>query len=112
FFKDRLFLTAAYYNNRSSNQLLGNPLPGTTGFTSIQSNLNATVQNTGLEFTLRNTNFQIKDFEWSSSVNLTLPKNKLVAFEGLENSAYRNSFVIGQPATVKKLYHYLGIDPE
>lgn len=112
FYKDRLFFTAAYYNNRSSSQLLGDPLSGTTGFNLIQANLNATVQNTGLEFTLRNTNFQTKDFEWNSSVNITLPKNKLVAFANLENSAYRNVFVIGQPATVKKLYHYLGIDPE
>src|SRR5690606_35172781 len=47
---DRIMLSTSYYRNRSSSQLVGIPLPGTTGFTTIQSNLDATVQNTGLEF--------------------------------------------------------------
>ena len=53
FFKDRLLLTAAWYRNRSSNQLVGIPLAGTTGFSSIQANLDATIENRGWEFTLQ-----------------------------------------------------------
>src|SRR5690606_15555621 len=44
FFNDRIFFTAAWYRNRSSNQLVGIPLAGTTGFPSISANLGATVQ--------------------------------------------------------------------
>lgn len=36
FLKDRLFLTAAYYRNRSSDQLVGIPMPATTGFTALK----------------------------------------------------------------------------
>ena len=112
FLKDRIFLTLGYYRNRSSNQLVGTPLPSTTGFTTLQANLAATVQNTGLEITLHTANAQKKDFEWSTDFNFTLPKNKLVAFPGLESSTYKNQYVIGKSINIQKLYHYTGIDPQ
>jgi len=47
FLKDRILATISYYRNRSSDQLVGYPLAPTTGFSSIEYNLPATVQNTG-----------------------------------------------------------------
>jgi TonB-linked SusC/RagA family outer membrane protein len=111
FLQDRIFVTAAWYKNRSSNQLVGIPLPGTTGFTSVQENLDATVENRGLEVTLRTVNFQNKDFSWSVNFNISTAKNKLVSFPGLEASTYRNQFVIGQPISIIKVLHYTGVDP-
>jgi TonB-linked SusC/RagA family outer membrane protein len=112
FFKDRIFLSTAWFQNRSSNQLIGVPLPGTTGFSSVQANLDATVQNTGYEIELHTVNFQQKDFKWTTSLNFTAPKNKLIQFPGLEGSVYANTFVIGESISIQKLYHYTGIDPE
>jgi TonB-linked SusC/RagA family outer membrane protein len=111
FLKDRIFLTAAYFRNRSSNQLVGIPLPGTTGFSSLQANLNATVQNTGLELELRTVNFQKNDFNWTTSINLTAPKNKLLEFPDLEGSTYANTLVIGKALGIQKVYHFTGINP-
>lgn len=110
--KDRIFFTLAWYENRSSNQLVGVPLPGTTGFTSIQDNLGATVQNKGVEFTLRTTNFQSKDFSWITSFNISASKNKLLEFPELEGSTYRNQFVIGQPTNISLLYIFKGVNPQ
>lgn len=112
FLKDRIFVTAAWYRNRSSNQLVGIPLPGTTGFTSLQANLDATVQNTGYEFTLRTENVQGKDFDWSTSFNISVAKNELLSFPDLATSTYVNQFVIGEPLNIRLVYHYTGIDPE
>ena len=112
FLKDRVFFTLGWYDNRSSDQLTGVPLPGTTGFTSIQANLNATVQNTGLELTLRTVNFQQKDFSWTSNFNLTVAKNKLLSFPDLESSTYANQYIIGQSLSIQKVYHYTGVDPQ
>ena len=112
FFKDRIFLTAAWYRNRSSNQLVGTPLAATTGFTAMQTNLDATVENSGLEFTLRMANISTPNFNWSTSFNLTLPKNKLLAFPGLAESGYKNTYVIGEPVTIVKLFQYKGVNPE
>lgn len=111
-FDDHIFLTASFYDNRSSNQLTGIPMPGTTGFSSIQSNLNAVVQNKGTEFTLRTVNIQKGNWSWISNFNLTFAKTKLLEFPNLENSTYANTFVIGQPLNIKKVYHYTGVDTQ
>lgn len=112
FLQDKIFLTTSWYRNRSSNQLVGLPLPGTTGFTSIQANLDATVQNTGFEATLRTVNFKTDHFEWSTSFNITAAGNKLLSFPGLETSSYRNDYVVGEPTTIRKLFHFTGVNPQ
>lgn len=111
FLNDRILFSASTYRNRSSNQLVGLPLPGTTGFPSIQTNLNATVENKGLEFTLRTENIKSTNFSWVSNFNITKAGNKLLSFPGLETSAYRNQYVIGQPTTIQKLFQFTGVDP-
>lgn len=112
FLKDRIFVTAAWYNNRSSNQLTGMPLPGTTGFLALQSNLDATVQNRGVELTLRTVNIQKNNLSWSSNLNLTMARNTLLKFPDLESSTYSNQYVIGQPLNIQKVYHFTGVDPQ
>jgi len=112
FLQDRIFTTVAWYQNRSSNQLVGIPLPGTTGFTSLQANLEATVENTGLEWTLRTLNFTAKNFTWTTNFNLTFAHNKLVDFPGLESSTYNQKYRIGQPLNIALLYQYKGINPQ
>ncbi|MFV5692916.1 SusC/RagA family TonB-linked outer membrane protein [Flavobacterium sp. LT1R49] len=111
FFNDRIFLTAGWFRNTSSSQLVGIPLPGTTGFSSIQANLDASVQNDGMELTLRTVNFQRKDFGWSSNFNISVLNNKLLRFPDLESSTYANKYVIGSPLNIVKVYHFTGLDP-
>ncbi|MEO8235825.1 MAG: SusC/RagA family TonB-linked outer membrane protein, partial [Flavobacterium sp.] len=110
FFKDRIFLSLAAYNNRSSSQLVGIPMPATTGFPSIQGNLKATVQNRGYEVSLRTTNMQNKEFKWTTNFNIAVSKNKLLSFPDLEGSTYRNQFVIGEALNIRKVYHYTGLN--
>jgi len=112
FFADRLFLTAAWYRNRSSSQLVGLPLPGTTGFASLQANLDAEVENSGLELSLHSVNIKTKTFSWSTDINFTSTKNKLNSFPDLEGSTYKHQYIVGQPLGIVKLYHFTGIDPE
>jgi TonB-dependent starch-binding outer membrane protein SusC len=112
FLRDRIMLKSNYYYNRSSNELLQSPVPQITGFSTVLENLPATVQNTGWEFTLNTTNIKSKDVWWTSSINLTIPRNKLIAFPNLSNSPYAGSLVIGKPIGVKELYHLDGVDPQ
>lgn len=111
FFKERIGFNVSYYRNSSDNQLVGLPLPSTTGFTSVQTNLDATVENKGLEFELRATPVKTKTFSWQSDFNLTVPKNRLIAFPNLEGSTYANQYVIGYSTSIAKVYEFLGIDP-
>lgn len=112
FIRNRIRLEASYYENKSDNLLVGMPLPGTTGFASINSNLDATVKNTGFELSIHTKNIDKPKLSWESTFILTAPKNELVKFEGLEESPYVNRFAIGHPLNIIKLYNYQGINPE
>jgi len=112
FFNGRVAPSVSWYRNRSSNQLVGIPLPGTTGFSSVQANLAATVENSGWEFTLRTLNIDKKDVQWSMNLNLSIPRNKLIDFPNLKESTYANRYVVGLPITIQKVYNYTGINKE
>lgn len=112
FLKDRIFLSAGWYRSRSSSQLVGIPLPGTTGFTSIQANLDATVENKGIEFSLRTVNLKSQSFNWITNFNISASQNSLVSFPNLQGSTYKNQYVIGQPLNIRKVYHYTGLNTD
>lgn len=111
-FRNKVNINTAWYRNRSSNQLVGYQLPAMTGFSSVLANLDATVQNTGWELELNARPFSKGKFQWETSFNITFPKNKLISFPGLEGSTYSNTYVIGQPTSIVKLFNLEGIDPK
>jgi len=111
FLKNRILLNAAWYRNRSGNELVSYALPSITGFTGYIANLPAVVQNRGLEFEVNTTNVQSNQFTWTTSINLTIPKNTLLSFPGLQSSGYANSYVVGQPLNIVQKYHFLGVNP-
>jgi TonB-linked SusC/RagA family outer membrane protein len=111
FLKDDILLSAVYYLNKSSNQLINYRLPGQTGFTSIIKNFPAVVSNEGFEFSFTSKNLNTKNFKWNLSANITIPKNKLNSFQGLASSSYSKSYVIGKSLNIVYGYHLLGVDP-
>ena len=111
FLKDRINLGVSWYRNRSSNQLVGYPLPTMTGFTSVTANLPATVQNTGWELELSSINIQNSNFRWQTAFNLSFPKNELISFPGIEDTSYDAIYKVGHPLSLVYLYRYTGIDP-
>jgi len=110
FLKDRILISGSYFRNRTANQLVGYSLPTITGFSSVTANLPAVVQNTGFEFTLNTINVQSKNLKWTSSLNLTIPRNKLVSYPNLAGSSYATTYVVGKSLFVQQLYHYTGLD--
>ncbi len=109
-FKDRIYINANYFRNRSGNQLVTEPVSFVTGFASTPANLPALVQNSGGEFTLNSANIKTKTFSWRTMFNLTIPRNKLVSFPGLANSPYSSSYIVGQPITIQKVFHMVGVN--
>lgn len=112
FFKDRVLFEVNYANNRSSDQLLSYQVPYyASGFGVVNSNFPAVVRNTSWEFSLYTTNLSTKKLVWTSSINLTVPKNTLVAFPDLASSSYASRLIIGQPVNISRQFHFLGVDP-
>jgi TonB-linked SusC/RagA family outer membrane protein len=111
FFNNGILLNATYYRNRESNQLVNYPLPAQVGISSVLGNLDATVQNKGLEFSVSSTNVTTKKFSWRTSFNLSFNRNKLLAFPNLASSSYSSQYAIGQPTTMIYGYLYKDVNP-
>jgi TonB-dependent starch-binding outer membrane protein SusC len=110
-FQDKLNVSVSYYRNRSGNQLANTILPQTAGYNSITTNLPALIENKGWEFTLQNNTIQNRDFKWSIIANLSIPKNKLVKFDNIDKTTFKNSYIIGEPISAIKVFRTDGIDP-
>lgn len=112
FLDDKINASLNWYRNRSSNQLVGYQLSAVTGFSSVQANLPATVENSGIEIELSANPLPASSgIQWKSALNLSIPKSKLISFPGLEGSPYASSYIVGYPTTIARLYHLEGIDP-
>ena len=111
FLKDRILFNTNYYQNRSSNQLVGYPISQVSGFATVPLNLPAVIQNTGWEMELNTINISKPDFSWTTGFNITLPSNKLIEYPELASSSNANTYVVGEPLTIVKVVPTLGIDP-
>lgn len=110
FVNDKILFSVVWYRHRTGNQLISYQLPSQAGFTSVVANFPASIENSGWELQASTVNIKTKRFSWSSSFNLTIPKNKLLAFPGMEATPYRNRYVIGQSLNVINVFRYLGIN--
>ncbi len=78
--KNRLSVSFDYYTRLSTDLLLNVPILAATGFTSYLSNAGS-ARNNGWELQVSSKNM-VGAFEWSTSVNLSHNKNKLVSLPG------------------------------
>lgn len=110
--QNRILVSANWFLNRSSNQLIPYSLPSQAGFSFILRNFPGVVENKGWEIEATTINIQRKAFSWKTSFNISIPKNTLIAFPGLERSGYANTYRIGKPLAARIGYLFLGVDPE
>ncbi|MFC4211250.1 SusC/RagA family TonB-linked outer membrane protein [Pedobacter lithocola] len=111
FFSDRIFLKADYFRNRVSDLLNTITIASQTGSTGYTANLDATVQNKGFEFELNTVNIASGDFRWTTNINLTIMRNKLLEFDNLANTFYASTYVVGEPTDIRRFYNYTGVNP-
>ena len=110
FFNNRISAEYSYYSNRSSNQLLSRPLSSVTGYSSYVLNSDALIRTSGSEIMLSSNNIKAKHFNWSTTINVSVPKSKILR---LPSQANQNSnYVLNKPVTGKLLYKYNGVNPE
>ncbi|RKF31885.1 hypothetical protein BCY89_17200 [Sphingobacterium siyangense] len=112
FFRDRIFLTANYYNNRSDNQLINIVLAPQTGYNSYFGNTPALIENKGLELELSSVNIQKEKFSWKTNFNITFPSNTLLEYPGLASSSDVRRYVIGESTRIVRGFQFTGVDPQ
>lgn len=109
---DRIHASISYYQNRSQNQLVGFPLPPSTGFNSVTGNFPAVVRNKGVEMVVVVQFMQRDRFSWTMSANMSIPRNTLLEFPDLDRTpGYSNQYVVGYPLSIRKGYSYIGVNP-
>jgi TonB-linked SusC/RagA family outer membrane protein len=72
--------TVDYFNKNTTNLLYDMPIQGTSGFTSITSNIGS-MRNHGLEFGI-NTNVYLGRVKWTSDFNISFIRNKITSLVG------------------------------
>ncbi|MDR0698999.1 MAG: TonB-dependent receptor [Tannerella sp.] len=83
FFNNRINGTVDYYQKKTTNMLLNLPVPQSTGYVSILSNIGR-IDNHGFEFLVNTVNVDIKNFSWQSGISFSTMKNKVKDLGGIE----------------------------
>ncbi len=105
FLRDRITFEFDYYNKVTDDLLLNADLPRTTGINTAFKNVGK-MSNEGFEFSLNTKNVHSKDFQWSSSFNISFNRNKVLALSDKQNVLART---VNFNSSYSSLYSYISI---
>lgn len=111
FLNSRLNMEGNFYINRDGKQLTSITTPAFTGFPSVVGNWPAVIRNKGVELMLDATIVNTNTWGVTARFQVSKNNNVLVAFPGLEDSPYKDTYKIGRSVTAKSYSHYIGINP-
>ncbi|WP_345232729.1 TonB-dependent receptor [Olivibacter ginsenosidimutans] len=109
-FNERISGTIDYFQKKTFNMLLDLPIPTTTGFTSILSNVGS-IRNTGWDFGITTQNL-IGDFAWTTNINLSTLHNNVLNLGGIgqiitgDAGQTNQVFIIREGLPVYSFYGY------
>jgi TonB-linked SusC/RagA family outer membrane protein len=117
-FIDRINVTFDYYKRNSSDLIYNLPVSqvggyynDSYGYTTPQNI--GEMQNQGFELSISTTNFNTKDFNWTTSFNIAHNSNKLVKLDGEQDEIVSGVTIhrVGEPYYSYYMYEYAGVDP-
>jgi TonB-linked SusC/RagA family outer membrane protein len=111
--RNRITVELDLYQKVTSDLLLFASIPPSSGFSQIYKNVGK-VQNKGLELTVNTTNIQTKNFNWTTSFNISFNRNKLLQLaEGQEaigrSTGFSNTLFSQANAYIAKIGQPLGL---
>ena len=117
-FRSRINLDVNVYNKRTNNNLIGVPLPFTTGFPSLNQNIGE-IENKGVDIELNTVNIRSNDFDWNTSFNIGFLKNTVLSLpankdeEGRDHLAISTAqrAIVGYSRNTFYLIRYKGVNP-
>jgi hypothetical protein len=112
-FFNRFSLTADFYQRDTKDLLMEKPVYAATGFVSVMDNVGQ-IRNKGFEIEASSVNINSKDFRWSTSLNLSSNKSKVIKTTN-EHSEFINGRLIhreGEAFNTIYVLEYAGVDPE
>jgi len=102
--QNRITFEGDLYQRTTKNLLLNAPVPRSSGYGSIPSNIGS-VRNRGLELALNTVNIQGTDFTWNTTFNISFLQNRILALGAAGDDIYpgpnflnqTNVLRVGQP---------------
>ena len=112
FFKNSLDVSMDFYVKKTSDMLLNMPIPSFGAFPNSPFFNAGDLKNTGFEIEVRSSNIQTKDFSWTTSLNLSHNKNKIVKLADLPEFIDGN-YIRKEGCSYATIYlrEYAGVDP-
>ena len=112
-FDERVSIIFDYYYKKTTDLLLKREIPYTSGFETCYENIGA-VSNKGVEFTLNTHNIKSKDFNWTTSFNISMNRNKVLDLGGANEiittvTRGGNLLRVGEPMGLFYDYKAIGI---
>lgn len=107
FWGGRLSGNVEYYVVNTSDLLMSRTVPIMNGYRSIMDNVGAT-RNQGVEVSLNSINLKQDGFEWSTNVNFSLNRDKIIELRGDGKDDVANRWFIGEPLRVFYDYNVIG----
>jgi TonB-linked SusC/RagA family outer membrane protein len=104
--KNRIQFNFDYYINTTKSMLYNLQIPATTGFSTMRTNL-ASLRNYGWEAELTTVNVSRKNFQWSTTLNLSHNQNKVLYLGGNDNlitQAWNSYFITQVGGPVSQFY--------
>lgn len=113
FLQNRISLDADYYLKKTVDLLLSRPLPPSSGFTSITSNVGS-LENKGFEFTINSRNLT-GEFSWETNLNSSFNRNRVTELynnQAIDNIGRGGNRVQeNEPIGIFYGWKSLGVDP-
>ncbi|MCC6258730.1 MAG: TonB-dependent receptor [Chitinophagaceae bacterium] len=116
FLSNRISGEIDYYDRETKGLIYNVPVPGNTGYTTKTVNIGA-MSNRGFEFVLNTENVRKKNFNWSTSINISINRNKITKLDGVQtmipgnDGRYLNSLIVGESIGVFYGPKFAGVDP-
>lgn len=115
---DRIYLNFDYYNRRTTDLLYSVPIPSTSGYSNVLSNVGE-VSNYGIEFSASADVYRDKDWTVTVGGNFTYNTNKIkklydganriTIYDGTASTGLSRVLEVGQPVNGVYAYHATGI---
>ncbi|WP_205508874.1 SusC/RagA family TonB-linked outer membrane protein [Longitalea arenae] len=104
-FNNRVNLTAEFYNNQSNNLLMEANIPTSTGYSTQFQNIGS-IRNRGVEFILNTQNIRNKDLQWTTSLNISFNRSKVLHLNGAEKLPPADMFITQVGKSLGQFYGY------
>ncbi len=106
--KSRIGLTFDYYNKTAKGTLLPQLIPAANGYTTVVANVGS-IRNSGVEIGLNTSNIKSSKFSWTTNINFSRNKNKIIDLFGNGANDIAGARFIGQKARVIYNYKVVGV---